>query len=189
MAGAFSQSEPTIALSTLGGTSVTAIRMAVFLSKNPVLDCIHWGGRGGRGGGGGCKNDSDKNDIINVAPLPTQKGTRTLRPTDLSAEGAQGRLRVCALHVLPVVRTSRQPTPPHVTAHTSPDGGCFARGGRGGGLTPPLPPATHSPPPMGGRRGGGGVTWPKKHRKHEAPERKVFFMLHWNWGWGGTVTW
>ena len=34
----------------------------------------------------------------------------------------------CELHVLPVLLTSRQPTPPHVTAHTSPYGG----GGGGG---------------------------------------------------------
>ena len=50
---------------------------------------------------------------------------------------------------------------------------------------PPPPPLSSPAPP----HGGGTVTWPKKHRKHEAPKKNPFFRLHWNWGLGGAVTW
>ena len=54
-----------------------------------------------------------------------------LRLTDLFCKSARGRFSAsdklfspsCELHVPPVVLTSRQPTPPHVTAHTSLYGG------------------------------------------------------------------
>ena len=59
----------------------------------------------------------------------------THRPFLRKAPGAVFRLLTsfsCELHVLPVVLTSRQPTPPHVTAHTSPFGG------GGGGFGSPV---------------------------------------------------
>ena len=70
-------------------------------------------------------------DAGDVASLLTQTGSFTLHLTDVFAKGAQARFSAvdklffppCGLHVLPVVLTSRQPTPPHVTAHTSPYGG------------------------------------------------------------------
>ena len=71
--------------------------------------------------------------LMMLPPFPRKKDP-LLHLTDLFAKGTYGRFSAldklffpsCELHVLPVVLTSRQPTP-HVTAHTSPYGGVGVR--------------------------------------------------------------
>ena len=52
--------------------------------------------------------------------------------------------------------------------------------------SPDVRPVPPPPPPM-----RGNVTWPKKHRKHQAPKalKKIFLQVTLELGLGATVTW